>query len=250
MRPRVTTCPLPDGADLLTIQEIFRYVALDEGRNELIVEDIARAVADGRYPLVLTQRTQQRDLLAERLTHRRLEVLTLSSQPSARVRSWIRGQLTTPPPPQGRVILATGRLVGEGFDLFRLDTLFLAAPVSWRNVLQQYIGRLHRDHAEKRDVIVYDYVDTAIPALTRMYRRRAASYRPFGYHLKELPRRMNDASSSLRHETTLVTGSPVTADGSHGTLWMVTPGTACSASYGIQELASKTGVAILLVTPW
>ncbi len=187
VRPRVTTCTLPDRAELLTIQEIFKHVALDEGRNQLIVEDIARAVADGRYPLVLTQRTQQRDLLAERLTARGLEVLTLSSQPSARVRAWTRGQLTTPPPPQGRVILATGRLVGEGFDLPRLDTLFLATPVSWRNVLQQYIGRLHRDHPEKSDVIVYDYIDLAIPALARMYRRRATSYRAFGYHLEEWP---------------------------------------------------------------
>ncbi|MDA8195159.1 MAG: DEAD/DEAH box helicase family protein [Thermaerobacter sp.] len=187
VRPRVTTCTLPDGAEGLTIQEIFKHVALDENRNQLIVNDIAESLAKGRYPLVLTQRTQQRDLLAERLTDRRLEVLTLSSQPSARVRSRIRSQLTTPPPPQGRVILATGRLVGEGFDLPRLDTLFLAAPVSWRNALQQYIGRLHRDHAEKNDVIVYDYIDTAIPALARMYRRRAASYRAFGYHLEELP---------------------------------------------------------------
>ena len=187
VRPRVTTCTLPDGADLLTIQEIFKHVALDEGGNQLIGEDIARAVADGRYPLVLTQRTQQRDLLAERLTHRGLEVFTLSSQPRARVRSRIRGQLTTPPSSQGRVIVATGRLVGEGFDLPRLDTLFLAAPVSWRNVLQQYIGRLHRDHAEKSDVIVYDYIDSAIPALAHMYRRRTASYRAFGYHLEEMP---------------------------------------------------------------
>jgi superfamily II DNA or RNA helicase len=178
---------LPDRTELLTIQAIFKHVALDEGRNQLTVEDIARALAEGRYPLVLTQRTQQRDLLAERLTDRELDVFTLSSQPSARVRAWIRGQLTTPPPPQGRVIVATGRLVGEGFDLPRPDTLFLAAPVSWRNVLQQYIGRRHRDHAEENDVIVYDYIDPAVPALSRTYRRRTASYRAFGYHLQEWP---------------------------------------------------------------
>jgi superfamily II DNA or RNA helicase len=83
------------------------------------------------------------------------------------------------------VILATGRLAGEGFDLPRLDTLFLAAPVSWRSVLQQYVGRLHRRHPDKQAVIVYDYVDSGVPQLARMYQRRVTSYRSFGYHIEE-----------------------------------------------------------------
>jgi superfamily II DNA or RNA helicase len=83
------------------------------------------------------------------------------------------------------VILATGRLAGEGFDLPRLDTLFLAAPVSWRSVLQQYVGRLRRRHPDKQAVIVYDYVDSGVPQLARMYQRRVTSYRSLGYHIEE-----------------------------------------------------------------
>lgn len=185
VRPRFTTFTVADGDSALSIQHIFKHLALDGERNHLIAKDIRHALAEGRNPLVLTQRTQQRDLLAELLSGSESEVIKLSSQPGAKKRVKIRDQLAVPPPPAGRVLLATGRLVGEGFDLPRLDTLFLAAPVSWRNVIKQYMGRLHRAHPDKREVIVYDYVDAAVPQLERMYRRRASSYRAFGYHIME-----------------------------------------------------------------
>jgi hypothetical protein len=82
---------------------------------------------------------------------------------------------------QPRVILATGRYIGEGFDDARLDTLFLAMPISWRGTLQQYVGRLHRLHADKRIVRVYDYVDAAVPVLNRMYEKRIKAYEAVGY---------------------------------------------------------------------
>lgn len=83
----------------------------------------------------------------------------------------------------GRVIVATGRYAGEGFDDPRLDTLFLALPISWRGTLQQYVGRLHRESAGKRLVRVYDYVDDGVPMLERMYRKRVRGYRALGYTL-------------------------------------------------------------------
>ena len=83
-----------------------------------------------------------------------------------------------------RLILATGRYLGEGFDDPRLDTLFLTMPISWKGTLTQYVGRLHRDHNSKKEVIVYDYVDTAVPVLARMAARRQAGYRAFGYIVK------------------------------------------------------------------
>jgi superfamily II DNA or RNA helicase len=61
-----------------------------------------------------------------------------------------------------RLVLATGRYLGEGFDDARLDTLFLVMPISWKGTLAQYVGRLHRDHDGKREVVVYDYVDRAV----------------------------------------------------------------------------------------
>ena len=83
-----------------------------------------------------------------------------------------------------RVIVATGRYAGEGFDDPRLDTLFLALPISWRGTLQQYVGRLHRESTGKRLVRVFDYVDDGVPMLERMYRKRARGYRALGYTVR------------------------------------------------------------------
>jgi superfamily II DNA or RNA helicase len=85
------------------------------------------------------------------------------------------------PDGEERLLLATGRYIGEGFDDSRLDTMFLALPISWRGTLQQYAGRLHRAHAGKRVVQIYDYVDEQVPVLGRMYRKRLRGYRAMGY---------------------------------------------------------------------
>jgi len=84
-----------------------------------------------------------------------------------------------------RVLLATGRYIGEGFDDARLDTLFLAMPISWRGTLQQYVGRLHRLHDSKREVIVYDYVDGCVPVLSAMYSKRVRGYETVGYKIQD-----------------------------------------------------------------
>lgn len=83
-----------------------------------------------------------------------------------------------------RVLIATGRYIGEGFDDARLDTLFLATPISWKGVLEQYVGRLHRSHPEKREALVYDYVDSAVPVLKRMAEKRVRGYRNIGYFVE------------------------------------------------------------------
>jgi superfamily II DNA or RNA helicase len=83
------------------------------------------------------------------------------------------------------VLIATGRYIGEGFDDARLDTLFLAMPISWRGTLQQYVGRLHRLHDAKREVQVYDYVDGSVPIFARMFEKRLKGYEAIGYEVKE-----------------------------------------------------------------
>lgn len=82
-----------------------------------------------------------------------------------------------------RLVLATGRYIGEGFDDPRLDTLFLVVPISWRGTLAQYVGRLHREREGKRDVIVYDYADIQVPVLAKMATKRQAGYRSLGYEM-------------------------------------------------------------------
>ena len=81
--------------------------------------------------------------------------------------------------------MATGRYLGEGFDDARLDTLFLTMPISWRGTLAQYAGRLHRLHAAKREVVIYDYVDADEPMLAKMAGRREAGYRALGYDVTQ-----------------------------------------------------------------
>ncbi len=183
VRPRLTafgvTALAADG-----IHEVYRLLAEDEARNTLILEDVVRATAEGRSGIVLTERTSHRDQLASALAERLPHVFTLASGTGVRKRAELAERLAAVPPAEPRVLIATGRLVGEGFDDARLDTLFLAMPISWRGTLQQYAGRLHRLHDDKREVVVYDYVDEIVPMLARMWEKRLRGYRAMGYQVE------------------------------------------------------------------
>jgi superfamily II DNA or RNA helicase len=96
-----------------------------------------------------------------------------------------------------RVLIATGRYIGEGFDDARLDTLFLGMPISWKGTLAQYVGRLHRLYPAKREVIVYDYVDEAVPVLKRMSEKRVSGYRSLGYAIDAHPSSSGASAISL-----------------------------------------------------
>ncbi len=163
------------------IQAIYSALASDPDRNALIVNDVLAAVEAGRSPLVLTERTEHRDRLAATLAESLDHVLVMSGGLSSKARRAIAEALAATPDDAPRVLAATGRCIGEGFDDSRLDTLFLAMPVAWRGTLQQYAGRLHRTHAGKAEVLIYDYVDEAVPVLARMHGKRLAGYRAMGY---------------------------------------------------------------------
>lgn len=96
-------------------------------------------------------------------------------------RGAILSDFETLPEPEPRILVATGKLIGEGFDCPCLDTLVLAMPISWRGTLQQYTGRLHRNHTGKREVQVYDYIDTESPQLSNMWKKRELGYKAMGY---------------------------------------------------------------------
>jgi len=178
---RSTTFTLPAAGVEPSIQAIYSALAADPERNALIVADVLAAVAAGRSPLVLTERTEHRDSLAAALGESVATVFIMSGGMGAKRRRAIAEAMAATPPEAPRVIVATGRCVGEGFDDARLDTLFLAMPVAWRGTLQQYAGRLHREHAGKADVVIYDYVDEGVPVLARMHQKRLAGYRAMGY---------------------------------------------------------------------
>jgi superfamily II DNA or RNA helicase len=131
--------------------------------------------------LLLTERRDHLEFFETKLRGVSRNLVVLRGGMSARARREAREQLETIPLDQERLVLATGRFIGEGFDDRRLDTLFLALPVSWKGTLAQYAGRLHRQHAGKTEVRVFDYVDRAVPMLRRMFERRLRGYRAIGY---------------------------------------------------------------------
>lgn len=147
----------------------------------MIFDDILSALESGRSPVVVTERKDHLQAIAERLTKFAKNVIVLKGGMGAKQRHRTTVDLASVPDGEERVIVATGRYLGEGFDDARLDTLFLTMPISWRGTLAQYAGRLHRLHAAKREVVIYDYVDADEPTLAKMAGRRETGYRALGY---------------------------------------------------------------------
>ncbi|MBK9663163.1 MAG: DEAD/DEAH box helicase family protein [Nitrosomonas sp.] len=176
--------PKPKIPEEYPIQEVFRILANDATRNQRITEDVLVAYRSGRKVLVLTERTDHLSLLREMLDNEVENCFVLHGQLSKKQRTAVFTELEALEESAPRVILATGRLIGEGFDHPPLDTLVLAMPISWKGTLQQYAGRLHRDHADKKDVRIYNYADLDQPQLARMWDKRQRGYRAMGYQIQ------------------------------------------------------------------
>ena len=169
------------------IQELYAAIAADGRRNELILNDVIGALEQGRSPILLTERRDHLEYFAARLRGFTRHLVVLQGGVTAKARREAKAQLAAIPSDEERLILATGRYIGEGFDDARLDTLFLAMPVSWKGTLVQYTGRLHRLSPGKTEVRIYDYVDPAVPLLARMFEKRLRGYRTIGYAREETP---------------------------------------------------------------
>jgi superfamily II DNA or RNA helicase len=177
---QTTAFQVADGGDV-AVQTLYGVLARDEARNSRIVEDVRAALAEGRSPLVLTERREHLELLAERLRHAAPHVVVLRGGDGTKRRRAILDELATIPRDAQRLVLATGRYVGEGFDDARLDTLFLVMPVSWKGTVVQYAGRLLRRAPGKTEVRIHDYVDALVPLLAKMAERRLRGYRAIGF---------------------------------------------------------------------
>ncbi|HEX8043119.1 MAG TPA: DEAD/DEAH box helicase family protein [Candidatus Deferrimicrobium sp.] len=163
------------------IQDLYASLAADDERNQLIFNDVMLALEEGRSPILLTERKDHLDLLAEKMRKFARHIVVLKGGMKRRELRETMERLAAIPDTEERLVLATGRYIGEGFDDARLDTLFLALPVSWKGTLVQYAGRLHRLHPGKREVRIYDYVDRNVPMLFRMFEKRLRGYRAIGY---------------------------------------------------------------------
>src|SRR3989442_1774123 len=173
----------PDPDPRVEFHRLCDALRTDVARNQKICADVVSEVSEGRAPLLLTERTEHLQSLAERLASEIPHVITLQGGMSRKELHVALDRLARLPNRTGRVILATGRYIGEGFDDPRLDSLFLAMPVSWRGTIAQYAGRLHRLHEGKREVRVYDYADLDVPMLSRMFDRRCRGYEAIGYNI-------------------------------------------------------------------
>jgi superfamily II DNA or RNA helicase len=167
----------------LPIQELMRRLVEDQSRSERIVAEALACWEEGRKLLLLSERTGHITAIANALADQVPNLFLLHGRLSARQRSATLAALQALPPDAPRIVVATGRLVGEGFDHPPLDTLVLALPVSWKGTLQQYAGRLHRQQAGKTSVRIIDWLDLGHPMPQRMWERRLRGYRAMGYSL-------------------------------------------------------------------
>ena len=165
------------------IQEVFRLLATDQSRTAAIAAEVRQAFDQGRKVLVLTERTEHLEAIRAALDHQGQVPFVLHGRMSRKQRAMLIAELGALPPDAPRILLATGKLVGEGFDHPPLDTMVLAMPVSWKGTLQQYVGRLHREHAGKVNMRIIDFVDAGHPALRRMWEKRQLGYRAMGYRI-------------------------------------------------------------------
>ena len=177
--PRFTSTRMPiyKNHEEWHITEVYQHICESNYRNELIVSDVVHAIDSGRNPLVLTERTSHIERLVNLMSNKDFEVIVLSGNLKTSERKESLRKIRALEDTDRFVIIATGKLIGEGFDEARLDTLFMAMPIAWKGTIAQYAGRLHRNFDGKEEVLIYDYVDVHIPVLERMYHKRLTAYR-------------------------------------------------------------------------
>jgi superfamily II DNA or RNA helicase len=160
------------------ITDVYRWLTEDQNRTQRIVTDIMTKISEGKHPLVLTERREHAEQINNLLIENNIQTVILRGAMRAKERKAANKQLS-----EAQVIVATGKYVGEGFDLPKLDTLFLALPIAWKGSLAQYAGRIHRESEGKDLVTIYDYVDSSIPMLERMFNKREKGYKAMGYQM-------------------------------------------------------------------
>ena len=163
--------------------EAYEIIRNNEERDEFIIRDVKRCVDAGRTPVILSKFIDHSQRLYQRLMDYADKVFLLSGRNSKKEHKEMIKQMNQVKPEESMILVATGKLIGEGFDYPRLDTLIMATPVAWKGVVEQYAGRLNRDYDGKKNVMIYDYVDCHIAMFDRMYHKRLKAYKQIGYDI-------------------------------------------------------------------
>ena len=193
------------GEDKLSYNQILHELTDDKQRNQLIISDVANVLKEGRTPIIISILVEHVSLLAELIKPLCKHVIVLTGSTSAKEKKDIELQLKAVSPAESMVIVASLKYISEGFDLPRLDTLFLAQPISYKGLVAQYTGRLHRDCVGKTEVRVYDYVDIRQPICETMYKRRLRGYAAVGYKVRPHQTNPNTPSDMIYDGSTFET---------------------------------------------
>lgn len=169
---------LVNGEERPCISDVYQWLCDDENRTQKIVADVIEEIAESKYPLILTERRKHAEIINQLLVEKKIHSVILRGAMRAKERKAANEQLA-----DAQVVVATGKYVGEGFDLPRLDTLFLSMPIAWKGSLAQYAGRIHRESNGKDKVTIFDYVDASLPKLQRMFNKREKGYKAMGYQI-------------------------------------------------------------------
>lgn len=161
------------------ISDAYRWLMENKARTQRIIKDIKEVVSLGKHPIVLTERREHAENINTLLCDNGIDSVILKGAMKSAEQKDVKQRL-----PTAQVVVATGKYVGEGFDLPRLDTLFLAMPIAWKGSLAQYAGRIHREFDGKDRVAIYDYVDCALPMLQRMFNKREKAYKAMDYKIQ------------------------------------------------------------------
>jgi len=167
-----------------TIQKLYAEIVKNEIRNQLIVDDVLECQQKGKNCIILTERVEHVKILSEMLKQKIPNAISITGGMGNKDTRETMQKITESPKDKPLTIIATGRFIGEGFDEPRLDTLFLAMPISWKGTLQQYAGRLHRMFEGKKEALIFDYIDIHVRMFERMYNRRLSGYASIGYKMK------------------------------------------------------------------
>ncbi|MFN9068069.1 MAG: DEAD/DEAH box helicase, partial [Bdellovibrionales bacterium] len=190
---RETTFKMPEElGQQPAIHLVWENLVVDRARLDLVAQDLRNSLMEKRFPLIISERKEHLEMLAqvfkEKLSDLNARAFTLTGGLGKKTRAAILNDLNSTLKTETRpYILATGSFIGEGFDMPELDTLIIAMPVSFKGKLIQYAGRLHRVSAEKKDVIIYDYLDSSSALTVSMFRKRLAAYKTMGYQIHAPP---------------------------------------------------------------
>lgn len=184
--PRFTRVVNPHKNGKLHINDAYELIRDCDIRNQQILDDLKQCVKDGRTPVVLTKYTEHAEKLYESAKEYADKVFLLIGSKSKKEQRLLREEMNSVLDSESMILIATGQLVGEGFDYPRLDTLVMAMPVAWKGVVEQYAGRLNRDYTGKENVMIYDYVDSHIYVFDQMYAKRLKAYKQIGYKISSL----------------------------------------------------------------